>query len=71
MVSPADTVRVVGHTPALAVGSGHAAHLLDSFPALAGAADTPAYIFDTDTVVVECLASVASASGSANASGAR
>ncbi len=68
---PVDTGHMVGQTVVLAVESGHTAHLPDRFPTLIEAVDTLAHIFDTGTVVVVYLASVAFASGSANAPGAR
>ena len=68
---PVDTVHKVGQTAALVVESGHAAHLPDIFPTLVGVVDSPAHIVDRDSVPVECLALVVSASGSASAPGAR
>ena len=63
MASPVlvDTVLVVDHTAALAVGSGHAAHLPDRSLASSDLADILAHTFDRGSVVVEYMALVASA----------
>ena len=50
---PVDTVRRVGHTAVLVVGSGHAAHLPDRSLASSGLAHILAHIFDRGSVVVE------------------
>ena len=68
---PVDMVCMVRQTAASVVESGHAAHLPDIFPTLVGVVDSPAHIFDKDSVPVECLALVVSASGSASALRAR
>ena len=49
---PVDMVCMVRQTAALVVESGHAAHLPDIFPTLVGAVDSPAHIFERDSVTV-------------------
>ena len=58
---PVDTVRRVGHTAVLVVGSGLAAHLPGRSLASSELPDVLAHIFDRGSVVVVYRALVASA----------
>ena len=53
VASPVDTVRRVGHTAVLVVGSGHASHLPDWSLVSSELAHILAHIFDRGSVVVE------------------
>ena len=54
-----DTVLVVDHTAALAVGSGHAAHLPDRSLASSDLADILAHTFDKGSAYMALVASAA------------